>query len=162
MIDLFTKQEKVIVVFLLFGLVIGSGIELYQSHFKPNSELFEREQLEEIERQIHDKAALIDSIMDNKTSSAIENEHSLGLNKVLLENRVYEIASQQRLLIEINSATVEELINLPRVGPVIANRIIEYRNIHGPFKTVEDLIKVKGIGEKKLTSIKPYIYIKSK
>lgn len=161
MIDFFTKQEKVFVVFLLFGLIIGSGIELYQSHFKPNSEFFKREQLEEIERQIHDKAALIDSIMDNKKLSAIENEHSLGLNKVLPENRVYEGTSQQRL-IDINSATVEELMKLPRVGPVIANRIIEYRNIHGPFKTIEDLIKVKGIGEKKLTSIKPYIYIKSK
>jgi competence protein ComEA len=51
-------------------------------------------------------------------------------------------------LININTAGVEELVKLPRVGEKIAQRIIEYREKNGKFKKIEDLMKVKGIGEK--------------
>ena len=50
--------------------------------------------------------------------------------------------------ININTATVEELVKLERVGPKYAARIIEYRETNGPFKTTEDIMKVKGIGPK--------------
>jgi comEA protein len=51
-------------------------------------------------------------------------------------------------LININTAGVSELVKLPRVGEKIAQRIIDYREKNGKFKTLEDLMKVKGIGEK--------------
>ena len=50
--------------------------------------------------------------------------------------------------ININTATAEELQLLYRVGPKYADRIIEYREKNGPFKKVEDIIKVPGIGPK--------------
>jgi len=50
--------------------------------------------------------------------------------------------------ININTAPEEELVKLKRVGPVIAGRIIEYRETHGPFQRPEDIMKVKGIGQK--------------
>ncbi len=50
--------------------------------------------------------------------------------------------------ININTAPDEELVKLKRVGPVIAGRIIEYREMHGPFQRPEDIMKVKGIGQK--------------
>jgi len=62
--------------------------------------------------------------------------------------------------ININTASNEELIQLPGVGKKIAARIIEFRQIHGKFKTADDLIKVKGIGKKKLIKIKNLIIIK--
>ena len=50
--------------------------------------------------------------------------------------------------ININSATVEELTQLQKVGPKTAERIVAYRDTNGPFETVDDLMNVKGIGEK--------------
>ena len=50
--------------------------------------------------------------------------------------------------ININTATVQELTKLDRVGPAFAQRIIQYREEIGPFQMPEDIMKVKGIGEK--------------
>ena len=60
-------------------------------------------------------------------------------------------------LLNINTATVEELQTLPSIGPQMANRILQYRKENSDFKSVDDLIGVKGIGEKTLEKIKPYI-----
>lgn len=50
--------------------------------------------------------------------------------------------------ININTATVDELARLQRVGPAYAARIVEYREQNGPFEKIEDLLKVRGIGPK--------------
>ena len=60
----------------------------------------------------------------------------------------------------INSATRGELSKLSGIGGVIAQRIIDHRQRHGLFKTKEDLVKVKGIGPKKLEKMYNYIRIK--
>ena len=52
--------------------------------------------------------------------------------------------------IDINTAGVEELQGLPGIGPSLARRIVEHRREHGPFARPEDLLEVKGIGEKTL------------
>ena len=59
--------------------------------------------------------------------------------------------------VNINTATASELALLPRVGPALAQRIIEFRTANGPFKAAEELIRVKGIGERSFANLKPYI-----
>ena len=61
--------------------------------------------------------------------------------------------------ININTATIAELESLPRIGPKVAQRIIDYRTQNGPFKKVEDLMKVQGIGEKIFNQLKDRITI---
>lgn len=59
--------------------------------------------------------------------------------------------------INVNTASSKELETLPGIGPVLAQRIVEYRETHGPFRTPEDLLKVKGIGPRKLENIRDRI-----
>jgi competence ComEA-like helix-hairpin-helix protein len=61
--------------------------------------------------------------------------------------------------ININKATQAELELLPRVGPALAQRIVEYRTAHGTFKRIDDLDKVKGIGAKTIEKLKPLVTV---
>ena len=61
--------------------------------------------------------------------------------------------------IDINSASVQELQKLPQIGAAVAQRIVDYREKHGKFSKVEEIMKVKGIGEKTFLKIKPLITV---
>ena len=55
--------------------------------------------------------------------------------------------------VNINTATAQQLDDLPGIGPVLAQRIVDYRTAHGGFKAVEELLNVSGIGNAKLMEI---------
>lgn len=59
--------------------------------------------------------------------------------------------------VNINTADKELLTQLPGIGPVTAETIVQYRQDNGQFKSVDDLTKVKGIGNKTLAKLKPYL-----
>ncbi len=61
--------------------------------------------------------------------------------------------------INLNTATVQQLESLPGVGPATAKRILEYRQKNGSFKKAEELMNVKGIGEKSFLKLKPYVTV---
>ena len=64
--------------------------------------------------------------------------------------------------INLNSATVDQLETLPGVGRKMAERIVEYRQKSGGFKKIEDLMNVKGIGEKNFLKLKPLVSVTAK
>lgn len=84
---------------------------------------------------------------------------SINLTQDASNNAVIVIPLKQTLArISINSATAEQLDMLKGVGPAVAARIIEYRS-HTPFKNIEDLKNVKGIGDKMFENIKEAIVL---
>lgn len=60
--------------------------------------------------------------------------------------------------VDINTADKTLLTALPNIGPVTADAIIAYRQTNGNFKSINELTKVKGIGEKTLAKLKPYLH----
>ena len=62
-------------------------------------------------------------------------------------------------LINLNTATVQELESLPGIGTKTAERIIEYRTKQGPFKKIEELMNVQGVGEKSFLKLKPQLTV---
>lgn len=59
--------------------------------------------------------------------------------------------------LDVNLASAEDFQKLPGVGPQLARRIVAYRQKHGPFRRVEDLMAIRGMGLKKWKAIRPYL-----
>lgn len=79
-----------------------------------------------------------------------------GLSGRLIEiDRVDPLTAQFQ--VDVNTAELPELINIPDVGNTIGQRIIDYRQQNGPFKNFDQLRHIKGIGPKTLEKIKPYL-----
>ncbi len=59
--------------------------------------------------------------------------------------------------VDLNTSTAKELQQLPGIGKGLAKRIVDYRTSNGPFKSVEELVKVKGIGKKTFAKMKDHL-----
>ena len=75
------------------------------------------------------------------------------------ETTHFPVENEKSRLININTATLEQLDTLPGIGPVLAQRIIDYREANGPFTSLAQLMQVDGIGEKKLAGMLSLITI---
>lgn len=70
-----------------------------------------------------------------------------------------EPAAAKKSVVNLNQASADELARLPRVGPSLAGKIVAHREQHGPFKRTQDLMEVKGIGEKMFAILEPYLAV---
>lgn len=68
-----------------------------------------------------------------------------------------KIAKNSSEKISLNRASLQELQRLPGIGASTAQKILDYKKSHGPFANAEQLLEVKGIGDKKLNSLRPHI-----
>ncbi len=76
---------------------------------------------------------------------------------VLTLSAAGSLAAEASGVVNINTADSEQLSLLPRVGPTVSQRIVDFRQENGRFQTLEDLMLVRGIGEKTFELIKPHI-----
>ena len=60
------------------------------------------------------------------------------------------------VLVDLNTAQLDDLTGLPGIGEAKAQAILDYRREHGPFRRVEDIMQIKGIGEGILQQLEPY------
>lgn len=120
--------------------------------------IYTKEQVEnfkkviEEEKQSDKQCVIYNEIIQNdgcKNSEEEKNENEQENN--------YNVELDQK--ISINTADISLLMELPNIGESKAKSIIEYRSNNGPFITIEDIMKVSGIGEKLFESIKEYITV---
>ncbi len=105
-----------------------------------NAEVADFKKTKELEKQVQD-------------SCIQKNEDSLKNDACIDDD------SSNTSLISINTATEDELSSLSGIGPSKAKQIVEYRTTNGPFKTIEDIKQVPGIGDSIFAQIKDYITI---
>ena len=77
-----------------------------------------------------------------------------GAYTVAVEHDAQAVTAPQRVLLDINSATAAQLEELNGIGAVLAGNIVEYREKNGNFTSVDELLKVEGIGEKTLAEFR--------
>ncbi|MDR8394156.1 helix-hairpin-helix domain-containing protein [Aliifodinibius sp. S!AR15-10] len=159
-----TRQERITIASLLVLLVIMSvlnfviepGTAANAEHYEAIREEFNRRKadIEQKERELlkryspqpkvakpADSNGMIIAVSDTITRSS--------------ESDTLEQKSPQK--INVNTASLEKLQELKGIGPVYAKRIVAYRDTAGRFEEAEELIRIKGIGEKRLENIKPMI-----
>lgn len=76
---------------------------------------------------------------------------------VSVQEKTDEITAPTRVLVNVNTADAEELETLTGIGPALAQAIVDYRAGHGAFRSADDLLLVKGIGEAKLEGFRAEI-----
>jgi len=84
---------------------------------------------------------------------------ALGFRDISLQEPPARTATERPAPLNLNSATEAQLEALPGIGPSMATRIVEYRKKNGPFKKAEDLMNVKGIGEKSFLKLKALVTV---
>jgi competence protein ComEA len=97
-----------------------------------------------------------------KHAHPIHRAHSIVAGLLVLAflfTSLPTLGAETRGVVNVNSANATQLALLPRVGPSVAQRIIDYRKQNGSFKKSEDLMLVQGIGEKTFQLLKPYVAI---
>ncbi len=126
-----TRAEQRVILFLSATLLVGAGIRLYQEAFPPA-------------RRFDYRSA--------DSSFATFREQ-------IASDTVKEKTGKSRRVVNINSASKDELVSLPGIGHTLSERIVLYRENEGEFESIEDLQKVKGISKKKFEKLKPYITV---
>lgn len=91
-------------------------------------------------------------LLDTADISGINQSKNLRNQDVIVIEK-----KQEQSKISINAANLNQLCSIPGVGPSTAQKIIDYREEHGPFQAIEDIQKVAGIKEKTYLKMKDYI-----
>lgn len=153
-------KKQILVIFLLFCCLLWININPLQLNSK-NSEMIHIKVEGAVVNEIKIEIPLYSTIEDAlKNVDLLDNADLsvLNMNTILKDGDVITIpylkSDNDIQRISINTATLNELCSLDGIGENIAQRIIEYRESHGSFQTIEDIKNVKGIGEKKFEKIK--------
>jgi len=127
-----TNTERKVILFLVITLLAGAGIRLYQAAF-PSAHKFDY-------RASDSTFAALSAAPEDSSAVPVKDGIEDATGKL-----------------NINTATKEQLLDLPGVGEVTAERILTYRTETGKFSSVDELRAVKGMSKRKIENLKPLI-----
>ena len=163
----FTKNEIRVLFILLLILFLGLGIKITKGIISDDSIIFDYTKSDRLFNNkfaasvLSDTGFVVDSLFSKeeiKTIGKVKvSEDSLKSLDGKKKKKGKKGDDLKEKSININTATMEQLILLPGVGESTAEKILAYRKEYGGFKKIEDIMKIKGIGQKKFDKLKPYI-----
>ena len=140
-------QKKLVLKFLLALLTLGVLATVYKNTLLEPGSI-----PKEVEQAAVFKADKKSGLLDHSSSSMTPYTD-------VAEFAVEKSKESSQILVNINTAGKGELVKLPSIGPVTAERIMRYRADFGRFNTIEELKNVKGIGSKTLDKVKTHIIL---
>lgn len=154
-----TQTEIKIILFIVSIFVIGFG---YKSLFKDSSSVPYK--IIDYSKQDSIFNFLVEDTLKSKNlAKSVDKEVDYKQEVLDFNTRSFDNIQKKTLpaenSINLNSASVNDLLNLPGIGEKTAEKIIEYRARIKGFRKVEELLSVRGIGESKLNKIKKYLFI---
>lgn len=151
------EHYRMIIGLALIVLILSSGIVLI---WKLNGQN-KSDELDDLRNQVQkleSKVQLIEQQDSVKSESSTQPSVPISPPATAESGQIAGVSVKSGL-ININTASLAELDSLPGIGPVYAQRIIDYRNQNGGFKTIDEVKNVKGIGEKTLAKFRDKITV---
>ena len=155
----FTKNETKVIIFSISVLFCGFAIKYYKQVLSEGSATYDFSKDDSVFKQ---RSSKIYGLKSSDTSEKKDDPvRAVNDEDSLLKNETQESGKDKTYfrteILNINTATAAELIDLPGIGEATAQRIISYREQKKGFRKIEELMNVKGIGKKKFENIKSYI-----
>ena len=155
-------EERILfaLVLVLFGAIILINT-INTADFNPTVEYVSHNSNENMftENKTSSTSSLSDGSTESEnTSSSKETQAEATSNQAA--STTTTVSNSQAIIVNINTASIEQLTQLNGIGEVKAKAIIDYRNANGNFETVDELLYVSGIGEKTLEKIRGSITVK--
>ena len=129
-----TRTERRVILFLAITLLAGAGIRVYQTAF-PSAPQFDYHASDST-------FAALGVVPEDSTAGASKEGLEEGSGKL-----------------NINTATKQQLLDLPSIGEVTAERILAYRAENGKFSSIDELRAIKGMSKKKIENLRPLLTI---
>ncbi len=142
---IFTPEERFIILFLIFSIVLGSSLYLYKINHPSFAPAYI---IEDFQRKVN---------QGNLNGEVVNYNLPVPEQK---EQEVWKKKETPKSKININTANLRKLMQLPGIGPSYAKKILEYRKKYNGFRKISDIKKIRGIGEKKFETMKDYITTK--
>ena len=155
-----SRLKFILSISLALVVLAGSSVLLFQINKQSKSS--DDTQTQVLKKQIDDLNKKIDSL--NKSIEEAKNSSPIIESKSYTRSTSGQVAGDQsgtslRSKVNLNTASLSQLDGLTGIGPTYAQRIIDYRNSNGGFKSIEEIKNVKGIGDKTFEKFKDQITI---
>ncbi|MNN13496.1 ComE operon protein 1 [compost metagenome] len=147
-------MKKELVIISVVSAIVGAGLMLFALGGERSSGI---EGWTPISEEVAASIENMTTSVSEDTKKALKAEVADSESEVHNKENNSMTTDASDGLIHINSAGLNELQNIPGIGVKKAQAILDYRNQHGAFTSINDLTKVKGIGDKMLQKMKPHI-----